>query len=71
MKTKVEFCIVEDIEKQIKDWELSEEEIKAYRDNIDEVDRDYIKRLEKEIRDVLEFEDYTKIHDFKAKVMEE
>lgn len=71
MKTKVEFYIIEDIEKRIKDWELSEEEIKAYRDKRDEVDRDYIKRLEKEIRDVLEFEDYTKIHDFKAEVVEE
>ena len=29
MKTKVEFYIIEDIEKRIKDWELSEEEIKA------------------------------------------
>lgn len=71
MKTKVEFYIIEDIEKRIKDWELSEEEIKAYRDKRDEVDRDYIKRLEKEIRDVLEVEDYTKIHDFKAEVVEE
>ncbi|WP_276861598.1 hypothetical protein [Anaerococcus tetradius] len=38
MKTKVEFYIIEDIEKQIKDWELSEEEIKAYRDKRDEFD---------------------------------
>lgn len=71
MKTKVEFYIVEDIEKQIKDWELSEEEIKAYRDKKEEVFKDYIKRLEKAIRDELEFEDYTKIQDFKAEVVEE
>lgn len=71
MKTKVEFYVVEDIEKQIKDWDLSEDDIKRYRDKRDEVDSDYIKRLEKVIRDEIEFEDYTKIHDFKAEVVEE
>lgn len=71
MKTKVEFYIFEDVEKQIKDWELSEEDINKYRDKKEEVFKDYISRLEKAIRDELEFEDYTKIQDFKTKVVEE
>lgn len=71
MKTKIEFTIVENIEKQIKDWELSKDEIKKYREKKDEVFKDYIKRLEKAIRDELEFEDYTIIKDFKAKLVED
>lgn len=71
MKTKVEFYIFEDVEKQIKDWELSEEDIKKYRDKKEEVFKDYISRLEKAIRHELEFEDYTIIKDFKAKLVEE
>lgn len=70
MKTKVEFYIFEDIEKQIKDWDLSEDEIKKYRDEKGEVFKDYIKRLEKTIRDEIEFEDYAVIKDFKAEVVE-
>lgn len=70
MKTKVEFYVIENIEKQIKDWNLSEEEIEEYKNNRDKVDRDYLKRLEKAIRDEIEYEDYTIIEDFKAKVVE-
>lgn len=71
MKTKVEFYVIENIEKQIKDWNLSEKEIEEYKKNRDKVDRDYLKRLEKVIRDEIEYEDYTIIEDFKAKVVEE
>lgn len=71
MKTKVEFYVIENIEKQIKDWNLSEKEIEEYKKNRDKVDRYYLKRLEKVIRDEIEYEDYTIIEDFKAKVVEE
>ena len=71
MKTKVEFYVIENIEKQIKDWNLSEKGIEEYKKNRDKVDRDYLKRLEKVIRDEIEYEDYTIIEDFKAKVVEE
>lgn len=70
MKTKVEFYVIENIEKQIKDWNLSEKEIEEYKNNRDKVDKDYIRRLEKAIRDEIEFDDYTIIEDFKAKVVE-
>ena len=71
MKTKVEFTIIENIEKQINDWELSDEEIKKYETKKEEVYKDYIKRLEHYIRNELEFEDYTIIEDFKAIEVEE
>ncbi len=71
MKTKVEFTIVEDVEKQIKELVLSEDGIKKYTEEKEEVFKDYISRLEKAIRDDLEIEDYTKIHGFKAEVVEE
>lgn len=71
MKTKVEFYVIENIEKQIKDFNLSDERIEEYKNNRDKVDRDYLKRLEMTIRDEIEFDDYTIIEDFKAKVVEE
>lgn len=71
MKTKVEFTVVENVEKQIKDLGLSEDEIKEYRDKKDEVFKDYIGRLEKSIRNELEIEGYTVIEDFKAIKVEE
>lgn len=71
MKTKVEFTIIENIEKQIKDWELSDEEIEKYNIKKEEVYKDYIRRLEDGIRREIEFEDYTIIQDFKALKVEE
>lgn len=71
MKTKVEFTIVENIEKQIKDWNLSEDEIKKYRENKEKIFKDYIRRLEKAIRDELEFDGYTIVEGFKAIKVEE
>lgn len=71
MKTKVEFTIVENIEKQIKDWNLSEDEIKKYRENKEKIFKDYIRRLEKAIRDELEFDIYTIVEGFKAIKVEE
>lgn len=71
MKTKVEFTIVENIEKQIKDWNLSEDEIKKYRKNKEKIFKDYIRRLEKAIRDELEFDIYTIVEGFKAIKVEE
>lgn len=71
MRTKVEFIIVENIDKQIKDWKLSDEEIKKYSIEKEEVYKDYIRRLEDVIRKEIEFEDYTIIEDFKAGKVEE
>lgn len=71
MKTKIEFTIVENVEKQIKDFGLTEDEIKEYKDKKDEVFKDYIGRLEKSIREELEIEGYTVIEDFKATKVEE
>ena len=71
MKTKIEFIVVENIEKQIKDWELSDEEIEKYNTKKDEVYKDYIKRLEDFIRKEIEFDDYTIIEGFKAIKVEE
>lgn len=65
MKVKVEFCIIEDVEKQIKDWGLSEDQIKVCRDKKEEIFKDYTKRLEEIIRNEIECEDYTIIKDFK------
>ena len=66
MKTKIEFTLVENVEKQIKDFGLTEDEIKEYEDKKDEVFKDYIGRLEKAIREELEVEGYTVIQGFKA-----
>ena len=71
MKTKIEFTVVENIKKQIKDWELSDEEIEEYNTKKEEVYKDYIKRLEDVIRKEIEFDDYTIIEDFKAIKVEE
>lgn len=66
MKTKIEFILVENVEKQIKDFGITEDEIKEYEDKKDEVFKDYIGRLEKNIREELEVEGYTVIEGFKA-----
>lgn len=71
MKTKIEFTVVENIEKQIKDWKLSDEQIEKYNIKKDEVYKHYIKNLEDVIRKETEFDDYTIIEDFKATKVEE
>ncbi|MDU1212727.1 hypothetical protein [Finegoldia magna] len=71
MKTKIEFTVVENIEKQIKDWKLSDEQIEKYNIKKDEVYKHYIKNLEDVIRKEIEFDDYTIIEDFKATKVEE
>lgn len=70
MKTKIEFTVTENIEKQINDWKLSDEEIEKYSIKKDEVYKHYIKRLEDVIRKEIEFDDYTIIEDFKATKVE-
>lgn len=70
MKIKIEFTVVENIEKQIKDWKLSDEEIEKYSITKDEIYKHYIKRLEDVIRKEIEFADYTIIEDFKATKVE-
>jgi hypothetical protein len=70
MKIKIEFTVVENIEKQIKDWKLSDEEIEKYSITKDEIYKHYIKRLEDVIRKEIEFADYTIIEDFKVTKVE-
>lgn len=71
MKIKIEFTIVENIEKQIKDWKMSDEQIEKYNIKKDEIYKHYIKKLEDVIRKEIEFADYTIIEDFKAIKVEE
>ena len=71
MKIKIEFTIVENIEKQIKDWKLSDEQIEKYSIKKDEVYKDYIKKLEDVIRKEIEFADYTIIEDYKTTKVED
>lgn len=71
MKTKVEFTIVEHIEKQINDWNMTDEEVRHHILKKEYNYGGYIKKIEKAIRDKLEFEDYTIIEDFKAGEMED
>lgn len=71
MKIKIEFTVVENIEKQIKDWKMSDEQIEKYNIKKDEVYKDYIKKLEDDIKKEIEFGDYTIIEDFRAIKVEE
>lgn len=71
MKIKIEFTVVENIEKQIKDWKMSDEQIEKYNIKKDEVYKHYIKRLEDVIRKEIEFDYYTIIENFKVTKVEE
>lgn len=65
MKIKVEFYFTEDIGKQIKDFNISEEKVKEYERNKDKYHKKMIDSIEKSIKTILEWEDYAYIEDFK------
>lgn len=65
MKVKIEFCFIEDIEKQIKDFNISEEKVKEYERDKDKYHKQMIDSIEKNIKTILEWGDYAYIEDFK------
>lgn len=71
IKTKVEFTIVEDDEKQIKDLGLSDKTIRIYHNKKEDIYKDYIKSVEDSIRNEFENKDRTIIENFKAIKVEE
>lgn len=71
MKAKIEFYFNEDIEKQIKDFNISDDKVKDYENNKDKWHKKLINEIEKSIKSVLEWEGYVYIEDFKAEQVEE
>lgn len=71
MKVKIEFCFIEDIEKQIKDFNIPEEKVKDYENNKDKYHKKMIDSIEKNIKTILEWEDYAYIEDFKITEVED
>lgn len=71
MKAKIEFYFNEDIEKQIKDFNISDDKVKDYENNKDKWHKKLINEIEKSIKSVLEWEGYAYIEDFKAEQVEE
>ena len=71
MKAKIEFYFNEDIEKQIKDFNISDDKVKDYENNKDKSHKKLINEIEKSIKSVLEWDGYAYIEDFKAEQVEE
>ncbi len=71
MKAKIEFYFNEDIEKQIRDFNINAEKVKDYESDKDKYHKMMIKEIEKSIKSVLEREGYAYVEDFKAEVVEE
>lgn len=71
MKLKIGFCFKEDIEKQIEDFNISDDKVEDYKNNKDKWHKKLIKEIEKSIKSVLEWEGYAYVEDFKAEEMEE
>ena len=71
MKAKIEFYFNEDIEKQIRDFNINAEKVKDYESDKDKYHKMMIKEIEKSIKSVLDWEGYAFIEDFKAEVVEE
>lgn len=71
MKTKIEFYFNEDIEKQIRDFDIADDKIKDYENDKDKYHKMMIKEIEKSIKSVLEWEGYAFVEDFKAEVVED
>ena len=71
MKSKIEFYFNEDIEKQIRDFNINAEKVKDYESDKDKYHKMMIKEIEKSIKSVLEWEGYAFVEDFKAEVVEE
>lgn len=71
MKAKIEFYFNEDIEKQIRDFNINAEKVKDYESDKDKYHKMMIKEIEKSIKSVLEREGYASVEDFKAEVVEE
>lgn len=70
MKLKIGFCFKEDIEKQIEDFNISDDKVEDYKNNKDKWHKKLIKEIEKSIKSVLEWEGYAYVEDFKAEVVE-
>lgn len=70
MKAKIEFYFNEDIEKQIRDFNIDSEKVKDYESDKDKYHKMMIKGIEKSIKSVLEREGYAYVEDFKAEVVE-
>lgn len=70
MKAKIEFYFNEDIEKQIKDFDIPNEKIEDYENNKDKWHKKMLEEIERSIRSVLEWEGYATIEDFKIKEVE-
>lgn len=71
MKAKIEFYFNEDIEKQIRDFNINSEKVKDYESDKDKYHKMMIKEIERSIKSVLERESYAYVEDFKAEVVEE
>lgn len=71
MKVKIEFLFIEDIEKQIKDFNIPEEKVKEYKKDKAKYHKYMIDSIEKNIKTILEWEDYAYVKDFKTIEVEE
>lgn len=71
MKAKIEFYFNEDIEKQIRDFNINSEKVKDYESDKDKYHKMMIKEIERSIKSVLEREGYAYVEDFKAEVVKE
>lgn len=70
MKAKIEFYFNEDIEKQIKDFDIPNEKIEDYENNKDKWHKKMLEEIERSIRSVLEWGGYASIENFKIKEVE-
>lgn len=71
MKAKIEFYFNEDIEKQIRDFNIDAEKVKDYESDKDKYHRMMMNEIQKSIKSILEWEGYAYVEDFKAEVVEE
>lgn len=70
MKAKIEFYFNEDIEKQIRDFDIADEKVKDYKNDKKKWHKKMIEEIEKSIRSALEWNGYASVEDFKAEVVE-
>lgn len=71
IKVKVEFYLIEDIDKQIKVSNLTNEQIREYKARKEEIDENYMKDVEESIRNEFEVGPYACIQDFKIRKIED
>lgn len=71
MKLKIEFELIEDIEKQIRDWESKPELIREFNNNKEKFYKKELDDIREAITKEFTFGEYEWVENLKAELMEE